>query len=385
MDDLRPEINHLAVDVMFRMNMACFPETTTKFSPLMEGTGVLIVNREADHRNLASSSTMWFFKTVAAEEDDPLFTHTQTISCPICECPTPLWYIRRHCETCAELARIGNQIKACNDSISALHDDVKDKLKSMSTRSFVTLPLQVFSRKKRKRLNDISNILQIALELPTYSPKGMHTYDLGQHPPSLEPEILQVRTWCAGITAPATASEDDLVRCIQDARSIIQQKVDNIARLHNVIRYSQTVWRCSSPRGGIPDSLKKFNIVKRLNKDATVSVFLTQTKHTAKLYVIKVIPKVSVIWKNCVNPDRMTIVRRQSPFVAKLNRVFQSKRNLYFVVRYLGGDDCASLTKPLGEIPTRIYIAEVALGLGFLHQNGIIHRFGLYSLKPASS
>jgi len=349
----------------------------------MGGTGVLTVDLEANHRDLEPSSTMWFFKSLTAEEDDPLLTDAHTISCPICQCPTPLWYIRTHCETCAEWARIRNQIKACNESISMLQNDIQDKLKSISTGFFATFLFKVFSRKKRKLLDDINNILQIALEIPTDSPRGNHAEPVEhqQRPPTLEPGILQVRAWCTRVTAPADASEAGLIK---DAQSVMQQKVNNLARLRNVIRYSQIVWKCSSPTARKSrttlDSLKRFNIVERLgNTDpSTVSVFLTRTKHTGKLYVIKVIPKAAMAWKNCVNPDRMTIVRRESPFVAKINRIFQSKRNLYFVVQYLSGGDCASLPKPLGEIPTRNYVAEVVLAIGFLHQNGIIHRFGWY-------
>jgi serine/threonine-protein kinase RIM15 len=72
------------------------------------------------------------------------------------------------------------------------------------------------------------------------------------------------------------------------------------------------------------------------------------------------------------------IKQANCPFVAKLYFTFQSKDNLYLVMEYLTGGDCAALIKSLGCFPeewTRSYIAEVVLGLEYLHVRGIGHRY----------
>jgi serine/threonine-protein kinase RIM15 len=59
--------------------------------------------------------------------------------------------------------------------------------------------------------------------------------------------------------------------------------------------------------------------------------------------------------------------------VAKLYFTFQ-----YLVMEYLTGGDCAALIKSLGCFPeewTRNYIAEVVLGLEYLHVRGIVRRY----------
>jgi serine/threonine-protein kinase RIM15 len=66
-----------------------------------------------------------------------------------------------------------------------------------------------------------------------------------------------------------------------------------------------------------------------------------------------------------------------SPYVAKLYFSFQNKDYLYLVMEYLNGGDCAALIKTLGGLPeewARNYIAEVVLGLEYLHDRGIVHR-----------
>ncbi|KAJ7684022.1 hypothetical protein B0H17DRAFT_1073288 [Mycena rosella] len=121
-----------------------------------------------------------------------------------------------------------------------------------------------------------------------------------------------------------------------------------------------------------PTSIKDFDIIKPISKGAFGSVFLAKKK-------------ADMIAKNQitnVKAERMILMKQaESPFVAKLYFTFQSKENLYLVMEYLNGGDCAALIKSLGSLPeewTKNYIAEVVLGLEYLHQRGVVHR----DLKP---
>lgn len=134
-----------------------------------------------------------------------------------------------------------------------------------------------------------------------------------------------------------------------------------------------------------PTSIKDFEIIKPISKGAFGSVFLAKKRVTGDYYAIKVLKKADMIAKNQitnVKAERMILMKQaESPFVAKLYFTFQSKDNLYLVMEYLNGGDCAALIKSLGSLPeewTKNYIAEVVLGLEYLHQRGIVHR----DLKP---
>ncbi|KZT74282.1 hypothetical protein DAEQUDRAFT_761156 [Daedalea quercina L-15889] len=134
-----------------------------------------------------------------------------------------------------------------------------------------------------------------------------------------------------------------------------------------------------------PTSIKDFEIIKPISKGAFGSVFLAKKKATGDYFAIKVLKKADMIAKNQitnVKAERMILMKQaESPFVAKLYFTFQSKENLYLVMEYLNGGDCAALIKSLGSLPeewTRNYVAEVVLGLEYLHQRGIVHR----DLKP---
>ncbi|KAH8118381.1 hypothetical protein DFH11DRAFT_1567044 [Phellopilus nigrolimitatus] len=149
----------------------------------------------------------------------------------------------------------------------------------------------------------------------------------------------------------------------------------------------------TSPGGGplsprippSPTTIKDFEIIKPISKGAFGSVFLARKRVTGDYYAIKVLKKADMIAKNQitnVKAERMILMNQaESPFVAKLYFTFQSKENLYLVMEYLNGGDCAALIKSLGCLPeewTRQYIAEVVLGLEYLHERGIVHR----DLKP---
>lgn len=135
-------------------------------------------------------------------------------------------------------------------------------------------------------------------------------------------------------------------------------------------------------------SIKDFDIIKPISKGAFGSVFLAKKKVTGAYYAIKVLKKADMIAKNQitnVKAERMILMKQSdSPFVAKLYFTFQSKDNLYLVMEYLNGGDCAALIKSLGSLPeewTKNYVAEVVLGLEYLHQRGVVHRYAFNSLS----
>ncbi|KTW28372.1 hypothetical protein T552_01633 [Pneumocystis carinii B80] len=132
-------------------------------------------------------------------------------------------------------------------------------------------------------------------------------------------------------------------------------------------------------------SIKDYEIIKPISKGAFGTVYLSKKKATGDYYAIKVLKKADMIAKNQVINVRaeraILMAQGESPFIVKLFFTFQSKDYLYLVMEYLNGGDCAALVKALGSLSedwAKKYIAEVVLGLEFLHDKGIVHR----DLKP---
>jgi serine/threonine-protein kinase RIM15 len=131
----------------------------------------------------------------------------------------------------------------------------------------------------------------------------------------------------------------------------------------------------------VAPSIKDFDIIKPISKGAFGSVFLAKKRVTGDYYAIKFLKKSDMIAKNQVTnvkAERMILMTQtDSPYVTKLYYTFQSKDYLYLVLEYLNGGDCSSLIKVLGHLScdwARNYLAEVTLGLSFLHDKQIIHR-----------
>jgi serine/threonine-protein kinase RIM15 len=128
-------------------------------------------------------------------------------------------------------------------------------------------------------------------------------------------------------------------------------------------------------------SIKDFDIIKPISRGAFGSVFLAKKRTTGDYYAIKALRKQDMIAKNQITNVKAerTILMDQanSPYVAKLFWSFQSREYLYLVMEYLNGGDCASLIRTLGGLPeewVKCYIAEVVLGLEYMHDRGIVHR-----------
>jgi len=131
-----------------------------------------------------------------------------------------------------------------------------------------------------------------------------------------------------------------------------------------------------------PPSIKDFDVIKPISKGAFGSVYLTKKKSTGDYFAIKVLKKADMIVKNQVTNVRaeraILMAQGESPFVAKLFFTFQSKDYLYLVMEYLNGGDCAALIKNMRGLPeswAKKYIAEVVLGVEYLHEHGIVHRY----------
>jgi len=129
-----------------------------------------------------------------------------------------------------------------------------------------------------------------------------------------------------------------------------------------------------------------FEIIKPISRGAYGRVYLARKKKTGDIFAIKVLRKKDMVRKNAVEQviDERRIMSRfggHNRHVVRFFYAFQSKRHLYMVMEYLPGGDCCALLRNsafLDENSARVYTAETALALEFLHSNGIVHR----DLKP---
>ncbi|XP_021924775.1 ribosomal protein S6 kinase alpha-5-like isoform X2 [Zootermopsis nevadensis] len=137
--------------------------------------------------------------------------------------------------------------------------------------------------------------------------------------------------------------------------------------------------------------LKDFKPLKFLGKGAYSTVYLVRKNggmDDGTLYAMKTLPVSRDEYENS-KPKRyfaeQNVLERltESPFVVRLHYVFQTQSSLYLTLDYYPAGDLAGLIYKMGhltESDAQLYLAEIALGIQHLHENGIIHR----DIKPGN-
>jgi serine/threonine kinase 32 len=75
--------------------------------------------------------------------------------------------------------------------------------------------------------------------------------------------------------------------------------------------------------------------------------------------------------------ERRLLEEIDSPFVCNLRYAFQDDENLFMVLDLMLGGDLRFHLDRMGAMPeeaVRFYVAELALGVAYLHEKGIVHR-----------
>ncbi|KAJ1943733.1 rim15, signal transduction response regulator, partial [Kickxella alabastrina] len=258
--------------------------------------------------------------------------------------------------------------------------------------------------------------------LPEDSRMALDTLGLPGYPSSGQATVMGGGDTVVGQTVPTTDSESDLQRAsaspwpekqsepFQMGQAYVQKNVSISSRRQASISSStsstamgaavqKTSMSSSSTAGrmGLSEgssaflatptmpSINDFTLLKPISKGAYGSVFLAKKRTTGDYYAIKILKKADMIAKNQISNVKaeraIMMAQTGSPFVVRLLYTFQSRTNLYLVMDYLNGGDCASLIKTIGALPldwARQYLAEVVLGIGDLHGRNVVHR----DLKP---
>ena len=96
------------------------------------------------------------------------------------------------------------------------------------------------------------------------------------------------------------------------------------------------------------------------------------------MYKAKIIQKKSI---NSVLYERTLLAKLRNPFIINMVTAFQDRENLYLLMDYIDGGDLRyhiGRRRRFHEREAKFFIANMIMGLEYLHKNNIIHR----DMKP---
>eukprot|EP01136_Pigoraptor_vietnamica_P009446 Opistho-1_new@45956 len=130
--------------------------------------------------------------------------------------------------------------------------------------------------------------------------------------------------------------------------------------------------------------LEEFEVMRTLGTGSFGRVLLSKDAKTGMYCALKVLKKERIVRTKQVEHvmnEKKLLATVNCPFVVNMIAAFKDTRNLYIVLEYVNGGEMFTHLHTYGRFPSpmaRIYAAEVAMGLSYLHNLDIIYR----DLKP---
>ncbi|TPX52417.1 hypothetical protein CcCBS67573_g09875 [Chytriomyces confervae] len=130
--------------------------------------------------------------------------------------------------------------------------------------------------------------------------------------------------------------------------------------------------------------LAHFELVRQIGKGAFGKVKIVKHKNTKHEYALKYISKQLCIEKRAITSiiqERDMLEDIHCPFVCNLRYAFQDDEYLFMVIDLKGGGDLRFLIGKFGclkEDVVKFMVAEIALGLMYLHSKRVVHK----DIKP---
>ena len=131
-------------------------------------------------------------------------------------------------------------------------------------------------------------------------------------------------------------------------------------------------------------SMDDFKIISVIGRGFYGKVMLCENIHNGKMLAIKTIQKWKLVKSNSVKSaliERNILELCDFPFIVKLQFAFQTEKKFYIGIEYVPGGELFHYLSTNGDLPLfqiKLYVAEIALALDYMHNHNILYR----DLKP---
>lgn len=178
--------------------------------------------------------------------------------------------------------------------------------------------------------------------------------------------------------------EDDEPQ-IEDTFDPGQLKTDQTHKRESEVEMASLVTNMDNNYRAKEDDFEK---LKLLGKGGYGSVYLVrknEAPNAGNLYAMKVLKKAKIVCSEKdtahIKSERNILGQIRHPFIVRLHYAFQTRGKLYLVMEFIQGGELFMMLEReriLEEGLSKMYLAQITLALGYLHQLGIIFR----DLKP---
>lgn len=126
-------------------------------------------------------------------------------------------------------------------------------------------------------------------------------------------------------------------------------------------------------------SMDDFNIICVIGKGRYGKVMLCEKKETGEKFAVKAVKK-SALQKSqnfmAIMSERNNLMRTNFPFIVKIKFAFQTPTKFYIGMEYIPGGELYHIlyNNDIKISDCKLYLAEIALSLQYLHTRGIIYR-----------
>lgn len=127
-------------------------------------------------------------------------------------------------------------------------------------------------------------------------------------------------------------------------------------------------------------TLQDFEVLGVIGRGTFGKVFLAKLKTSEVLYAIKSLRKDVLVEAGQIENvklEKEILLACDHPFLAGMDFVFQSDTRLYFVIEFLRGGELYKhflKKRRFQEEEAKFYAAQIALAIGHLHKQNILHR-----------
>ena len=131
---------------------------------------------------------------------------------------------------------------------------------------------------------------------------------------------------------------------------------------------------------GHASKLSDFKIIALVGKGTFGKVYLAKLESHEKLYAVKSMRKDLLIDTKQIEGTKLEkeiLLNCNHPFLSGMDYMFQTEERLYFVMEFIRGGEVYKHfmdQKRFPEAQVKFYAAQIALGIGYLHDKNIVHR-----------